>query len=330
MRCQAVLEALARPLRRVALDARLRARVARRARPAPRLARDRPVRGHGRAHRRQPGGRDRAAARRVRRARHARRRRRCRPGRRAARARAPRSRATSTRPIAWRPRARSSRARTSRPRSRGASRAPRCSRRVATSTPRSRTPSAAVEIAAATDLILDHADACVALAQTPGTRGRRGRRAAGARATRSASTKRRAPPCPPNASGRTLGACHRGRTGATTRRGAGHRATTHAHRSPRTPRRGSQARIYELLLAGRLDEARALFADDYVRIDRRSVVSMPTQGVDGISTTGAIIADLGITAIDFEPIAVRGDRLFLEPADVPLRTRRHEHAPRAG
>ena len=44
---------------------------------------------------------------------------------------------------------------------------------------------------------------------------------------------------------------------------------------PRTPfaenaRTRLQARVYELLLAGRLDDARALFADDYVRIDRRT------------------------------------------------------------
>ena len=73
------------------------------------------------------------------------------------------------------------------------------------------------------------------------------------------------------------------------------------------------------MLAGRLDDARALFADDYLRIDRRSVVSMPTQGPEGIYNF-AVIADLGITAIDFEPIAVRGDRCSLS-----RRTYRYEH-----
>ena len=89
-----------RPLRRVAFDARVGARVARGARPAPRTARDRPVHRHGRADRRRSPRRDRAAARRVRGAGHARRRRRRRTGRRAPRTRAARSRATSTRPIA--------------------------------------------------------------------------------------------------------------------------------------------------------------------------------------------------------------------------------------
>ena len=53
--------------------------------------------------------------------------------------------------------------RTSRPRSPGASHAPRCSRPGATSPAALAIGEEAVEIAAATDLILDHADACVAV-----------------------------------------------------------------------------------------------------------------------------------------------------------------------
>jgi class 3 adenylate cyclase/tetratricopeptide (TPR) repeat protein len=84
-------------------------------------------------------------------------------------------------------------------------------------------------------------------------------------------------------------------------------------RTPRAENRCTrfQAAAFELLLVGRLQEVRELVADGFELVDRRTVVSMPTLGIDGSFDNWAVIADLGLDSITCEPVAVRGDRLHL-------------------
>ena len=60
-----------------------------------------------------------------------------------------------------------------------------------------------------------------------------------------------------------------------------------------------------------MDQARALFADDAVSIDKRSIIGMELVGGDNIIASLQAGVDLGLVAMRGEPLAVRGSTLAL-------------------
>ena len=159
----------------------------------------------------------------------------------------------------------------------------------------------AVEIAAATDLVIDHADACVALAalheQAGDTAAARSVRAEAKRLydlkgatvpVGAAGRQRRPVPSPSRrASAPTSPATDAG-TGAGVRR-----TPERARHSPRTPRRRSWREAWELTVAGRFDEIGRLCADDAVVIDRQRIVGEDLVGRDAIVANFRAVAALG-------------------------------------
>ena len=86
---------------------------------------------------------------------------------------------------------------------------------------------------------------------------------------------------------------------------------------PRHPRAENTAtrtrdQVLTLFNTGRFDEARAMLTDDLERVDRRTVVSMPTTlGLDDFVEASRASLEAGFTHQSQIPIAVRGDRLEL-------------------
>ena len=90
------------------------------------------------------------------------------------------------------------------------------------------------------------------------------------------------------------------------------RPPTPATHAPRTPRPAPGPESSGSSTTGRFDEARALLTDDLERVDRRTVVSMPTtRGLDDFVEASRASLDAGFTYQSHVPIAVRGDRLEL-------------------
>ena len=85
-------------------------------------------------------------------------------------------------------------------------------------------------------------------------------------------------------------------------------------RHPRVENVATRAldRDIELAQARHFDELRAMYADEFVRLDRRSGVSAPTaNGPDEFVAAYSTWFDVGFEELIREPIAVRGDRLTL-------------------
>ena len=85
-------------------------------------------------------------------------------------------------------------------------------------------------------------------------------------------------------------------------------------RHPRAENAASRTRsqVLSLFNTGRFDEARALLTDDLERVDRRTVVSMPTTlGLHDFVEASRASLEAGFTHQSHVPIAVRGDRLEL-------------------
>ncbi len=179
---------------------------------------------------------------------------------------------------------------------------------------------AAAEIAAATDYLLDHADACVALARLREAAGDAvGAQSARADALRLYELKGATVPA------EQLGAVASSRDAPEPAPVADRRPAARVAGDTRSPYASNTAtrverRAYDLLLAGHPDEVRRVMADDEVRIDRRSLVSMPDNTRDERLENFHVYTELGFHVNDIEPIAVRGDRLALT-----RHTRRSDH-----
>ncbi|MEX1009019.1 MAG: nuclear transport factor 2 family protein, partial [Acidimicrobiia bacterium] len=175
----------------------------------------------------------------------------------------------------------------------------------------------AVDIAAGTDLVIDHADACAALTAL---RARAGD-AAGARAARADARRLY------EQKGATVPAERLAENEAPA-------ATTHPvpslprsvrddneerHDHPRAENRASRvlARYEQLVSERRYDEAAALYADDLVATDRRSGVSVPPLGPVELQQGVRLTFDL-FDGFDSVNVAVRGERLVL--SKLALRT----------
>ena len=175
----------------------------------------------------------------------------------------------------------------------------------------------AVEIAAATDLVIDHADACVALAglrdgagDGPGARSARADavrlydlKGATVPAQRLAGVESAAPsqhltPRPVAASGADEGSQRLAQDGRTAR--AENLAT----------RWGDE--LIALTAAGRWEEAGAMFADEHTSTDHRAtVVVPPTQGPGAYVALLRSFHEVGMTIMSLKHLATRGDLLTL-------------------
>jgi class 3 adenylate cyclase/tetratricopeptide (TPR) repeat protein len=167
----------------------------------------------------------------------------------------------------------------------------------------------AVEIARATDLVVDHADACVALGALRAQAGdEAGARAARADARRLYDQK-----------GATVPAARLDATGggvaepagaaaqlAPPAVGAGSRAETASN-----PSTAVSARIAELFVTGRVGEIGALIAEDARTEDRRTLIGDDLVGRADHVANFAAAAALGSGRVSFEPLAVRGSTLAL-------------------
>ncbi|MEP6623683.1 MAG: hypothetical protein ABJC79_04525, partial [Acidimicrobiia bacterium] len=173
---------------------------------------------------------------------------------------------------------------------------------------------AAVEIAAATDLILDHADACVVLADLRGQAGD----ATGARAARAEALRLY------EAKGATVPARRLSTTDDSAppvampvREASALLVPDRDPSETRAARAENEAtrRIEEhlaLLLAVRIDEAYDVMRNDVVRVDRQPAVSFPTlTGVEALRATMDSGIAVGFHHVAKEPVAVRGGRLCL-------------------
>ena len=183
---------------------------------------------------------------------------------------------------------------------------------------------AAVEIAAATDLILDHADACVALADLR----ERAHDAAGARAARADALRlyeakgatvpaeRLRPTGPSEKPDAAAPARDRpGPEAALTRLDDGSpRPRVVLDNAARRSNLDSIAAINEYLRSGDRSGMFALAAacaDDFVLEDRRAIVAMPDQTRGSLGDVYATMRAQGYVRMDDEPIAIRGERLCL-------------------
>ena len=183
---------------------------------------------------------------------------------------------------------------------------------------------AAVEIAAATDLILDHADACVALADLR----ERAHDAAGARAARADALRlyeakgatvpaeRLRPTGPSEKPDAAAPARDRpGPEAALTRLDDGSpRPRVVLDNAARRSNLESIAAINEYLRSGDRSGMVALAAacaDDFVLEDRRAIVAMPDQTRGSLGDVYATMRAQGYVRMDDEPIAIRGERLCL-------------------
>ena len=178
---------------------------------------------------------------------------------------------------------------------------------------------AAVEIAAATDLVLDHADACVALADLR----ERAHDAAGARTARADALNLY------EAKGATVPAQRLSTTDASEQpvaaaparelprpEASSSRATATRTALAENAASRATARFAALVSAGRFDETRSLFPANHVWVDRRRTVSgAQTTGWDEMIASVRSFAEVGFANVVFESIAVRGDRLQLYRAE---------------
>ncbi len=175
----------------------------------------------------------------------------------------------------------------------------------------------AVEIAAATDLMIDHADACVALAALH-------QQAGDAAAARSVRDRGQAPLRPQGRHRPRRAAHRRGRGSGCADLDAGAAPTLPAssttHPSPHdTEQRHDRAenvatRLVDQFVAAsndrRLDDVEALLAEDYHDIDRRTTVSFGERDRDGFMAANRAAHELGFK-LTADPLAVRGERLCL-------------------
>ena len=176
----------------------------------------------------------------------------------------------------------------------------------------------AVDIAAATDLVIDHADACVTLAalhaaagdaaaaQVVRTEAKRLYDLKGATVPAERLADNAVAPPAPIATPAPAPAPDRAADATGARR---HGSSPRPRREPR--RRRSATRLYELYVAGQMDQVRALLADDAVLIDKRSIIGMDVVGGDAIVANLRAAVDLGLVAARVEPLAVRGSTLGL-------------------
>ena len=170
----------------------------------------------------------------------------------------------------------------------------------------------AVEIAAATDLILDHADACVALARLRERDGDLGGAATNrADALRLYALKGATEPV--HRLGATEPAVEPSATQSAPRPEAARRPVSADSRTPYAENLAATKleRGWRLLAAGQLDEFAAMNADDVALIDRRSVVAEDLYGREHIIASVRAFADLGLDAAQPEVLAVRGSKLSL-------------------
>jgi len=84
----------------------------------------------------------------------------------------------------------------------------------------------------------------------------------------------------------------------------------------------SQDRVYERFIAGDVDAARSLYADDFRWEDRRRGLRYDsTSADDGFDASVRSFAELGVASTRFTSLAVRGDRLALVRAHMTTRER---------
>ena len=174
----------------------------------------------------------------------------------------------------------------------------------------------AVEIAAATDLVIDHADACVTLAALHEQAGD----AAAAQSVRTEAKRlydlkgatvpaeRLADNVGPTPAPITTPAPAPLSTAPPTRPARDDTDPRHDRAENLATTLGT--RLFELF-AGQMDQVRALLADDAVSIDKRSIIGMDLVGGDAIVANLRAAADLGLVAARIEPLAVRGSTLGL-------------------
>lgn len=176
----------------------------------------------------------------------------------------------------------------------------------------------AVEIAAGTDYLIDHADACVALARLREESGD----LAGARAARTEALRLY------ELKGATVPAqrlAGRDPSVAAAPAASGHKrapepAAPGAEHETRTARAENlltrqSDRFIALVSAGCLDEAAALIDADILSVDSRRTVSSPTfRGRDEFMANVRGLHEVGMTEWTSEPLAVRGDHLALSRA----------------
>ena len=174
----------------------------------------------------------------------------------------------------------------------------------------------AVAIAAGTDLIIDHADACVALADLRDATGNTvGAQQARADARRLYDAKGATVPAERLAGpGPTVAPTVQAPTPAPAWRTEA--PSTAAPADARTDRAENLAttvlaRAWELTVTGRADEVGLLCAEDAVVIDGQRIVGEDLVGRDAIVANCRAVAALGADGARVEPLAVRGSRLGL-------------------
>ena len=175
----------------------------------------------------------------------------------------------------------------------------------------SRSAKEAVEIAAATDLVIDHADACVALAALHGQAGD----LAASRSVRAEARRLY------DLKGATVPAERLGATPAAapsvpspvSDAPAQEETTGTDPRHPRAENIATQlgSALWKPLLAGDLERYRRLVTDDVVTVDRRSLIGADLVGVDAMLANVRATAEMGAIDVHFEPLAVRGSALGL-------------------
>ncbi len=166
----------------------------------------------------------------------------------------------------------------------------------------------AVAIAAGTDLVIDHADACVALGTLRARSGDgAGAKAAQADAKRLYEQKGATVPAERLADAETVVADPEGGTEPT----PSPAASRSLRRVPSNAAAEASRRLVALFTAHRLEECANLYAEDAHTEDRRSITGTDLVGRAGHVATFASAAELGAGETTFETIAVRGDRLVL-------------------
>jgi class 3 adenylate cyclase/tetratricopeptide (TPR) repeat protein len=167
----------------------------------------------------------------------------------------------------------------------------------------------AVEIAAATDLILDHADACVAVMRLREAAGdETGARAARDEALRLYRAKGASVPA------QRLGSTPEDESPAVSTAAVAKPSdrSTDA-RSPYAENASATMleRLWSLIIAGQHEEFGSLCPDDVAYIDRRSLVAVDVYGRDNLLSNNRALEQLGLDFAGVEVLAVRGSKLSL-------------------
>ena len=177
----------------------------------------------------------------------------------------------------------------------------------------------AVEIAAGTDLIIDHADACVALAALRNRAGdAAGARVARAEAKRLYDLKGATVPAARLAEEETSAkAVRSARPAETVERRSMPTQSLSAHKAAVTNRATELAEVMaNLTESGDFDAVASMIVDEYVRIDHRAMPAPESHGPAGYLAIYRATLEVGLDAIARTPLAVRGDRLHLSRIDV--------------